>query len=127
MSRLVIKQSLIVLASLTLASAGSAEPPDHAPAHGHRAKQQGHAHHETHPSGGFEVVFDSERGISIAANFPGVYFDTDMFYRHHDGQWQVSDRADAGWKAVEAGSAPEAVRIAHRSHGGQAKRNNKKR
>ncbi len=120
MSRLFI-QSMLVLTSLTLVSAGLADPPDHAPAHGYRSKQQGHAHRETRPSGGFEVVFDAERGISVAVGFPDVYFHADRFYRQHNGQWQVSTRADVGWGSVKIDATPDTVRKAHVRRG-KAKR-----
>ena len=126
MGRLSIR-SLIVLACLTVASSGFAKPPDHAPAHGYRAKKGEHRHHHEHrSSGGFEVVFDSERGISIAVGFPDVYFHAGSFYRLHDGKWQMSSRADGGWKGIKSAAAPEVVRKAH-VHPGPAKHKPRKR
>jgi len=125
MSRLLI-QSSIVLASLVMATAGFAEPPDHAPAHGYRAKHNQHSLPDARSPGGFEISFDSERGISIAVGFPGVYVHAGQFYRQHDGKWQVSARADGGWKGASVDATPESVRKAH-AHPGPAKARGKKR
>ena len=111
---------LVALASLTIATTGFADPPAHAPAHGVRAKHKGHAPAETHKSGGVEIIFDSERGISIALGLPGVYFQAGQFYRHHDGKWQVSLRADGGWKTAQEHATPDVIRRAH-SQGRHAK------
>jgi len=125
MSRLFIRSS-IVLASLIMATTGFAEPPDHAPAHGYRAKHKEPSHPDQRPLGGFEIVFDSERGISIAAGFPGVYVHAGEFYRQQNGIWQVSARADGGWKTVKAEATPDSVRKAH-SHPGPATPKGKRR
>lgn len=112
------------VATLTIPTVGLAKPPAHAPAHGYRAKQA--EHHEPEDRGhaaerdrggeergGVRVVFDSERGISIAVGFPGVYFHAGDFYRRHDGSWQKSARADGGWTAIASARTPGEVRRAH--------------
>ena len=99
--------STLVCALLPSASWG--DPPAHAPAHGYRAKQNGH-HHEKAFHSGVEVVFDSERGVHIAVGFPGLFFDSGHFYRHTDDGWQISAKADGGWKA--AASVPAHVKKA---------------
>jgi len=103
------------LASLTIATAGSADPPDHAPAHGYRAKHK-HSHGHSHPAppapGGFQVVFDPERGVSIAVVFPGVVFHESHFYRLHAGIWQMSPRADGGWRSIAPTAPPPVIRKA---------------
>jgi hypothetical protein len=108
--------SIIIIASLAIATAGFANPPAHAPAHGVRAKHDAHSQPQTRDSGGFEFRFDSERGISIAVGLPGVYFEAGHFFRYHDGKWQVSVRSDGGWKAAKKNATPEAVRKAHAQH-----------
>ena len=90
--------AFVLVASCLAATAGVAQPPDHAPAHGQRAKHDEPSRRAAHSPGEFEIVFDSERGISIAVGFPGVYVEAGQFYRQHDGKWQVSLRADGGWK-----------------------------
>jgi hypothetical protein len=106
--------SIAVLASLGLSTPGFADPPDHAPAHGYRAKhgQKGHSHSAHRAPGGFEVVFDPERGISIAVGFPGVVFHESHFYRLHEGLWQMSPRANGGWKPIASHAMPAVIRKA---------------
>ena len=108
--------SFSIIASLTIATAGFANPPAHAPAHGVRAKHNAHSQPQTRASGGFEFRFDSERGISIAVGLPGVYFEAGHFYRYDDGRWQMSVRSDGGWKAAKKNTTPEAIRKAHAKH-----------
>lgn len=105
--------SFILVASLTIATAGFAKPPAHAPAHGYRAKQNEPSQPHTRDSSAFKIIFDSERGVSIAVGLPGVYFEAGHFFRHHDGKWQVSVRADGGWKAAKENATPRSIRDAH--------------
>ena len=116
----------IVFASLMIAVSGFAKPPSHAPAHGYRAKHKNHAKPPASAPNGVEIVFDSERGVSIAVGLPGVYFHAGQFYRRHDGGWQISVRADGGWNAVKGHAMPEAIRKAH-ARPGRAKLKNRKR
>jgi hypothetical protein len=128
--------ALAFAGSLALAVPALADPPDHAPAHGRRAKQKHHPHsmhHHRHDHrdrhddrhrdvvvhgpalpgpGGFQVIFDPERGVSVAVGFPNVFFHEDHFYRMHSGAWQTSGRADGGWKPIAPHAAPEAIRRA---------------
>ncbi len=100
--------SILICALLPSASWG--DPPAHAPAHGYRAKHNHHhehGHHEGTFHSGVEIVFDSERGVQIAVGFPGLFFNAGHFYRHTDHGWQVSPRANGGWKA--AASVPAHV------------------
>ena len=108
--------SFSIIASLTIATAGFAKPPGHAPAHGYRAKHNDHSQPRPRDTGGFEFVFDSARGISIAVGLPGVYFEAGHFYRYHDGRWQMSVRSDGGWKAAKKNATPEAIRKSHAKH-----------
>ncbi len=91
------------------------DPPSHAPAHGYRNK---HKQHQRDHRGGFEVVFDSERGIHVVIGLPGVIVHAGKYYRHVEGSWQVSAQADAGWTAVAVGHVPSLV---HKAHLGPAK------
>jgi hypothetical protein len=134
-NRLVL--SIALFAALGLAAPVFADPPRHAPAHGYRAKHKHHKHkHERHHHhhhdahdrrdhdggghghdpipgpGGFQVVFDPDRGVSIAVGFPGVAFHQDHYYRHHDGFWQRSLRADRGWERVSVDATPDTIRRA---------------
>lgn len=113
---------------MALAGPAWAEPPAHAPAHGYRAKHRHHdrhhhhanRHHERHERAvhsGVEVVFDSERGVHIAVGLPGLFFHEGSFYRHVDGSWHMSLRADRGWNP--ASTVPTNVMNAWQS--GQAK------
>lgn len=106
-------QSLIFIASFAIASAGFAKPPGHAPAHGYRATQEQHPKPHTREVGGTRISFDSERGISIAVGLPGVYFEAGHFFRYQDGRWQVSVRADGGWKAAKKNLTPRSILDAH--------------
>jgi hypothetical protein len=110
----------IALASFTLAVSGFAEPPSHAPAHGHRAKHKSHSPTRAAAPAGFQFVFDSERGFSVAVGLPDVFFHDGHYYRQHNGDWQISVRADGGWGGVKATAMPAAIRKAH-GHPGPAK------
>jgi hypothetical protein len=114
---------LFRLVLLLLGAPLLAEPPAHAPAHGYRAKQHG-PHHAPERHAGFEVVFDSERGVRVVVDFPGVFFSAGSFYRHHEGHWQVSGRADGGFTVVASESVPMPIYKAHgpRPHPGPAGR-----
>ncbi len=62
MSCLFIRSS-IVLASLIMATTGFSEPPDHAPAHGYRAKHKEPSHPDQRPSGASGGVMNPPVGI----------------------------------------------------------------
>ena len=125
---------IVVLAAFLLPNAALAEPPDHAPAHGYRAKHLKHKkhgmlhkkhhpgrHHHRHEDrdrdrheqhgqrrtpegGGVEVIFDSERGVYIAVDLPNVFFHDGRYFRERSGHWQVSVRGDGAWQI--AGEIP---------------------
>jgi hypothetical protein len=110
----------VALASLTIAVSGFADPPSHAPAHGHRAKQKSHSPTYTAAPSGFQFVFDSERGFSVAVGLPGIFFHDGHYYRQHNGAWQISVRSNGGWSGVKASKMPAAIHKAH-GHPGPAK------
>ena len=109
--------AILAIASLFLVPVGSsATPPDHAPAHGVRNKHHRHEQHREHA--GFEIVFDSERGVHIALGLPGIFFHEGHFYRDSPGGWQISLRADGGWGVASA--VPSHIKKA-KAHPGPAK------
>ncbi|MDH3521935.1 MAG: hypothetical protein OEM49_15910 [Myxococcales bacterium] len=114
-----LRRSTLLLVGLFLLAPALAwaDPPAHAPAYGYRSK--GKSHHEQ--SGGFEVIFDSERGVQVAVGFPNVFFHEGQFFRYFDGSWQVSVRADGGWSVAAAASVPVAIHKAHKHPPGPAK------
>jgi hypothetical protein len=95
---------------------GLADPPAHAPAHGVRAKRSAPAPSQT----GFEIVFDSARGVHVVVGLPGVFFHSGRYYRRLDGAWQVSARADSGWSFAVGASIPSAI-VAAYAHPGPAR------
>ncbi len=106
--------------SVALPPVASADPPAHAPAHGYRAKRGGQVHAPAKESGGIEVVFDSERGISVAVGLPGVLFHEGHYYREYDGRWQVSLSGNGGWSFAASGSIPEIIVKSKKRHPGPA-------
>ena len=94
---------LVIL--LTSGSTALAEPPKHAPAHGHRAKHAAQPKHD----GGVSVRFDSGLGIHVAVDLPGVFLHDGRYYRHTSSGWQLSLRGDGGWSVVGAHAVPGLV------------------
>jgi hypothetical protein len=122
----------IVLLAATLALAGPplalASPPNHAPAHGHRAKQKSPTPAPVKP--GVEIVYDSDRGIHVAVGLKDVFFDAGHYYRLHEGSWEVSISGDGGWRVSVESKIPSAVvdaRKKQKSHPGPAAKKNKKK
>ncbi len=103
---------LALAALLLLPAVGAGDPPDHAPAHGRRNKEQRSTKHQQ-PSGGLEVVFDSDQGVHIAIGLPGVYFHSGHYYRHTDAGWQVSATGKGGWGVAVVRSVPDLIRTKH--------------
>jgi hypothetical protein len=118
--RLYFSTILLALA-LAVPAIAWADPPAHAPAHGYRNK------HKSHHHSGVEIVFDSERGVHVAVGFPDVFFHEGRFYRHLDGHWQVSVKADGGWSVMASGGVPASIHKAHKHHPGPAKHKHKKK
>jgi hypothetical protein len=127
---------IVLLTTALLANAAWSGPPDHAPAHGYRAKHSKHQkhgmlhkkhhyhgrhedrdqhRHEEHAQrripegGGVEIIFDSERGVYVAVNLPNVFFHDGRYYRERSGHWQVSARGDGAWKIVAGFPVPGAI------------------
>lgn len=70
-------------------------PPPHAPAHGYRRKYEG-----------VELVYDSGRGVYVVIEFPNYYYFKGRYYRHREGQWEVSVSIDGVWEFVSEESLP---------------------
>lgn len=105
---------LVSLALLMPVSGALADPPDHAPAHGYRAKGRPSRAIEAHapvraPRNGVEIVFDSERGVYVGIGIPDLFFKDGTYYRHHDGRWQVSPTGDGEWRRRMAFRIPDEV------------------
>jgi hypothetical protein len=116
-----IQIACVALAALLLLPAvGAGDPPDHAPAHGRRDKGQQSTKHQQ-PSGGLEVVFDSNQGVHIAIGLPGVYFHSGHYYRHNDAGWQVSASGKGGWSVAVVHSVPDLIRKKHTGPPAKAK------
>jgi hypothetical protein len=96
------------------------DPPDHAPAHGRRNKEQ-RSTKDQQPSGGLEVVFDSDQGVHIAIGLPGVYFHSGRYYRHTGAGWQVSASGREGWSVAVVHSIPDLIRKKHTGPPAKAK------
>jgi len=71
-------------------------PPSHARAHGYRRKQVC----------GYELVYDSGRGVYVVVGLPDCYYHEGHFYRWHAGAWEISVRADGDWTAVGRQALP---------------------
>ena len=127
---------VVVLTALLLPDAAWSKPPDHAPAHGYRAKHskhhkhkmlhQKHHHHDQQKvrhrrtreehgerrmpeGGGIEVIFDSERGVYVGVDLPNVFFHEDRYYRERSGHWQVSVRGDGAWRIAAEVPIPMSI------------------
>jgi hypothetical protein len=118
-----------VFCLMSLPMSVGAMPPDHAPAHGYRAKHDQQKHgkgkHDKHkhdrarhpeererpstPEGGIEIVFDSERGIYVGVDLPQIIFHSDHYYRETAGRWQVSLNGRGEWRFAAASSIPQIV------------------
>ena len=120
-----IRTTCLALAVVLLLPAASfGDPPDHAPAHGRRNKEKQKTTHPQ-PSGGLEVVFDSNQGVHIAIGLPGVYFHSGHYYRHRNGGWQVSATGKGGWGMAVVRSVPDLIRTKHSGPPAKAKGNSR--
>jgi len=74
-------------------------PPAHAKAHGYRRKQ-------VH---GYEMLYDSSRGVYVVVGLSDCYYHDGYFYRLHGDVWQISVRA-RDWSPAGARSLPPGLR-----------------
>jgi hypothetical protein len=138
----------VILSAALLPVAAWPQPPDHAPAHGYRAKHskqhkhdmlhRSHHHHghkkdrdrhrhrqdervqrQLPEGGGVEIIFDSERGVYVGVNLPNVFFQDGRYYRERSGYWQVSARGDGAWKVAAGIPIPLSIVEASSGRGTQ--------
>jgi hypothetical protein len=74
-------------------------PPPHAPAHGYR-----------HNHEGWQLVYDSGRGVYVVIDLPNHFYYQDSFYRYEKPYWQVSARMGGPWRPVGSESLPPGLR-----------------
>jgi hypothetical protein len=112
--------ALTAASLLALPTIAAADPPDHAPAHGYRAKHGEKTQRAPErPRDGVEIVFDSERGIHVAIGLPGVFFEAGHYYRERDGRWETSANGRDGWRVTAAAKIPGTVVEAKKKGGKQ--------
>jgi hypothetical protein len=75
-------------------------PPAHAKAHGYRGKQVC----------GYELVYDSGRGVYVVVGLPDCYYHEGRFYRLRAGAWEISLRADGDWTPADHQVLPPGLR-----------------
>ncbi len=81
-------------------------PPPHAPAHGYRAKHQGH-----------ELRFDTGLGVYIVVDIPNTYFHNGLYLRlGPDGSWQASLAIGTGWRPAHDREVPSKLDAGKNSH-----------
>ena len=76
-------------------------PPAHAQAHGYRRQQ----------IGGYDLVYDSALGVYVVMGLSDCYYHNGHFYRLHGDVWQISLRADAGWRVVGHDALPSGLKL----------------
>jgi hypothetical protein len=117
--RIQILLAVLAVIAMSLPQFAAANPPAHAPAHGHRAKQSPAALAPQRP--GVEVHFDSERGIHVAVGLPDVFFHDGQYYRERNGHWEISLSGDEGWQFSVSSKIPGAIVDARKkSHPGRS-------
>ena len=75
-------------------------PPAHARAHGYHRK---HVH-------GYELVYNASYGVYVVVGVADCYYHEGHFYRLRGDVWQISLRADSGWKPVGRPLLPSGLR-----------------
>jgi len=85
-------------------------PPPHAPAHGHRRKQNDGDH-------GLELVFDSQLGVYVVVDIPDHYYWDGYYLRIDDRGWYASTELEGRWAPRSSGSLPPGLRKKYAKHG----------
>lgn len=134
--RLLVAFTAALLGVALGAPTAFATPPDHAPAHGYRAKhgntkarpaereraEKHEQHEERQPRKGIEVVYDSERGVYVGVHLPDVFFHDGRYFRESgQGRWEVSASGDGDWKVAASSKVPDVVVKANAAPPGPAK------
>ena len=78
-----------------------------------RAPHREHRGPEHDRGARYSIVFDSERGVRIVIEHPGLYFEAGRYYRFQDGGWQVGLDGVTGWRFTEKGVVPLKIRVAY--------------
>lgn len=82
-------------------------PPPHAPAHGYRAKHNGH-----------DMKFDTGLGVYVVVDIPETYFANNLYIRMgSDGRWMVSNELDRGWRTAINHEVPYKLKEKHPKKG----------
>lgn len=75
-------------------------PPPHAPAHGYRAKHQGH-----------DLTFDTGLGVYVVVDLPSTYFHNGLYFRLGDsGEWMASVELGTGWRPAKDYEVPSKLK-----------------
>jgi len=74
-------------------------PPPHAPAHGYR-----------HKHGDVVLVYEKSLEVYVVDDYPGYYFEANIFYRQIEGAWQTSSSVHGPWKKVKVKKLPPGLR-----------------
>jgi hypothetical protein len=75
-------------------------PPPHAPAHGHRHKQ----------NHGPELIFDSGIGVYLVTGYPSTYYYEGLYLRLDGAIWQASIGLGGPWEPRPSQSVPPGLR-----------------
>lgn len=89
-----------------------ADPPQWAPAHGYRDKNDD----------GLDIVFDSGLGVYMVVDMLGVYWDDDYYYRERNNRWERSRSPESGWILIESDDVPPG--LAQKGRENKGKKNN---
>lgn len=81
-------------------------PPPHAPAHGYRAKYQGH-----------DLVYDSNLGVYVIIGLQDYYYGDGYYYRHTDDHWYYSKDLDNHWDNYDDRQLPPGLAKKYYSKG----------
>lgn len=62
------------------------------------------------------MVYDAGlRAYVLVGKAHNTYFVKDLFYRWHDGRWELSLRSKGPWKAAREDAVPPRIRGKHKS------------
>ena len=70
-------------------------PPQNAPAHGYRYKQQGH-----------DLVYDSNLGVYVVVGLPDYYYFNNNYYRYNQNRWYYSKDLNRDWRDYKDSKLP---------------------
>jgi hypothetical protein len=116
---LVFAITLCSCASWDLRIAGGEQhekgPPDHAPAHGHRA----------HRDAGIDLIWKADLDVYSVSGRSGTYYDDGIYFRISSGVWVASASIDGPWRSRDEAGLPPGLRkkshAKHEKHRGRGK------